>query len=359
MRNKKPRKSLFTWCIRTLAVSLVPSLLLISCASSDSSDTPDNTAPTASFTNPGATVVGASQFTLTFSEAVSGVSGQATAGACTANVQLVNDDNTSACIPVAATSTDSIVWTIDPVGDLSTNGYTLTIATTGIQDKAGNAPDNGTSITFDVMDPYSTVLNELEADMSGENSAALVAFIVSEVKNDTSSYAGDNNTTNNLNAVIPAVLTAALDAIDAYYTTNSSLNDNGKTLAIETALASVLGNINGLSSAQLSDATGRSAASIDAANLSAVQSILGAVGELIGNRVSDEATMGTLMGAIVKSVKAATGADDTQLGALVKSAVTGVVKSVVTKKQKRQRCSSELVECHAGRSSANSWKDWN
>ena len=83
MRNKKPRKSLFTWCIRTLAVSLVPSLLLISCASSDSSDTPDTTAPTASFTNVNASVLGTSTFTLTFSEAVTGVSGQTASGACT------------------------------------------------------------------------------------------------------------------------------------------------------------------------------------------------------------------------------------------------------------------------------------
>ena len=44
--SKKSQKSLFAWCIRTLAVSLVPTLLLVSCATDSDGDKTD---PTATF----------------------------------------------------------------------------------------------------------------------------------------------------------------------------------------------------------------------------------------------------------------------------------------------------------------------
>ena len=57
--SKKNRKSLFTWCIRTLAVSLVPTLLLVSCASDSDDDkaAADTTVPTFSTTGHSAALI--------------------------------------------------------------------------------------------------------------------------------------------------------------------------------------------------------------------------------------------------------------------------------------------------------------
>jgi len=72
--SKKNRKSLFTWCIRTLAVSLVPTLLLVSCAADNDSDSAaDTTAPSVVSTVPLLNASGvnkATTITVTFSESI-------------------------------------------------------------------------------------------------------------------------------------------------------------------------------------------------------------------------------------------------------------------------------------------------
>jgi len=164
MRNKKSRKSMFNWCIRTLAVSLVPSILLTSCASDSGSGSgaPDTTAPTLTSTNPisNATIVGTAVYTLTFSETVTGLSGNTAAGACTGNVQLTSTGGN--CLAIGLTSSNGTEWTVDPDGELSDGTYTLTVISAGITDGAGNALADNATVTFTIDDPVSTVLNNLD-----------------------------------------------------------------------------------------------------------------------------------------------------------------------------------------------------
>jgi len=89
--SKKNRKSLFTWCIRALAISLLPTLVLVSCAddSSDDKATPAaNLAPFVDSSDPasGETIVGTSNFSVTFSEAVKGLIYNASDGTCSGTV---------------------------------------------------------------------------------------------------------------------------------------------------------------------------------------------------------------------------------------------------------------------------------
>ena len=119
--SKKNRKSLFNWCIRTLAVSLLPTLLLVSCASdSDDKKTPaDTTIPTVSSTLGGSTIVGTSNLTITFSEAVRGVSGNEADGPCDTSktVKLTGSDDSCYGMVIIATNN---TYAINPVSDLVT-----------------------------------------------------------------------------------------------------------------------------------------------------------------------------------------------------------------------------------------------
>jgi len=166
MRNKKSRKSMFNWCIRTLAVSLVPSILLTSCASDSGSGSgaPDTTAPTLTSTSTNQinneTFVGTAAYTLIFSETVTGLGGNTAAGACTGNVQLTSTGGN--CLAIGLTSSNGTEWTVDPDGELSDGTYTLTVISAGITDGAGNALADNATVTFTIDDPVSTVLNNLD-----------------------------------------------------------------------------------------------------------------------------------------------------------------------------------------------------
>ena len=302
MRNKKPRKSLFTWCIRTLAVSLVPSLLLISCASSDSSKTPDTTAPTVSFGTPDTTVIGSVTYTLTFSEAVTGVASTGSAS----NVTLV--DNTSTSLPVTVTpNAASTIWTVDPDGSLSTGTYTINVATTGIKDAAGNTLDNGTSLSFTVADAHSTVLNELQTDLTTDQiGAGLITSIINDVTGDTSSLSGTGNDNNTLANVVPAALGSALDAIEAY----PNLSENIEAAAIESVFNSVMGTV---TTANLNTKSYRSTAAVD----SGFTSLFGSIATLIGEKIPSAAAMEKVMGAFVKSLSKAGVTDSAEIGSYV------------------------------------------
>jgi len=310
MRNKKSRKSLFTWCIRTLAVSLVPSLLLVSCAS-DSSDsaTPDTTAPTASFGAPDTTVVGTVAYTLTFSEAVTGVS---------SSISLVEDSSSTALLPVTATpNTSSTVWTIDPDGVLSTGSYTLTLTSSGIKDSAGNVLDNVTPLKFNVADAHSTLLNELQVDLTNAVGAGLVTSIVSAVTSATTSYSGAGNGNNTFNNIVPVALGAAFDAIEA----DTSLTDNQEATAYEAVFNSVMSTV---TTANLNSPSARSAAAVD----SGYTSLFGDIGTIIGNKVSSVAAMEKILSAFVQSlIKAGVTSGDvgSYVGTIAEKATTTLV----------------------------------
>jgi len=194
--------------------------------------------------------VGTAEFTLTFSEAVTGVSGQATSGDCTANVQLVNTDNTSACLPIDATSTDSIVWTLDPAGEMDSGSYTLTVVAEGIADKSGNALAAGPNpISFAVADALSTVLNELDNDLTSDGiGGTLITDIKAAARIAGEAAVLDNTNTydpalNTLLVVIPKVFDAALDVINS-----SNAADEVKEVAVGLVLNSLMDNVNSTSS---------------------------------------------------------------------------------------------------------------
>jgi len=272
---------LFNCCIWTLAVSLVPSLLLVSCASdSGDSATPDTTAPTVSFGAPDTTVVGTVAYTLTFSEAVTGVS---------TNVTLVDSGNNS--LPVTTTSTDNIIWTVDPDGDLVTGSYTLTLTAAGIQDSAGNALDNGTALSFSVLDAHSTVLTNLEKDLTADLSATLVKAIIDDIKAATTSLSGEGNGSNTLYNV----LLAASGSFVATIENDASLSENTKALATESFFDSFSGM---LEAGTLNDASARSVAATNDVLLSFYKSL----GTTLGTTVSTPVVMEKVMTAIVKSL---------------------------------------------------------
>mgnify|MGYP006254777857 CR=1 FL=1 len=103
-------------------------------------------------------VVGTSDIAITFSEAVSEVTGQQTDGTCdeTKTVKLTNYAGT--CYGVFIVGVGN-TYTINPVTDLVSGTYTLTLGS-GIKDAAGNALSE-TSISFTVYDALTTAISSL------------------------------------------------------------------------------------------------------------------------------------------------------------------------------------------------------
>jgi hypothetical protein len=259
MRNKKSRKSLFNWCIRTLAVSLVPSMVLISCAGSDSKSASDTTRPKLTSISPasGSTIVGNAQVTLTFDEAVTGLTGQSSAGVCSGSIQLATSAGTCSALTVTGSSA---TWTVDPNGELSDGTYTLTVVATDIKDAAGNSLADNATATYTVADALSTVLNGLEADL---DTAIIGSALVSSIR--TAAQTAGGAVTNDLLNVIPAVFGAALDTINS-----SSAGDGVKNDAIDAVTGSLLENIAGTSSLVSSVSGARVAAAGGGANFTAL-----------------------------------------------------------------------------------------
>ena len=204
--SKKNRKSLFNWCVRTLAVSLLPTLLLVSCASdSDDDKTPaDTTIPTVSSTLGGSTIVGTNNLTITFSEAVTGVSGNEEDGTCdaTKTVKLTNYAGT--CYGMTILAVDN-TYTINPKTDLISGSYTLTLGS-GITDASGNALSEST-ISFTVEDAKTTVTTNLTTALAGvTGSDEIVAAVTTAI--------GSETVTNDLLNVIPTGFDAAVTIIN-------------------------------------------------------------------------------------------------------------------------------------------------
>jgi len=219
--SKKNPKSMFAWCIRTLAVSLVPTLLLVSCASdSDSKKEPaDTTAPTLTSTLGTKAITGTSDMVVTFSEAVEGVTGNAVDGACDATKTVKLTDASGSCYGMVIVATDE-TYTINPVSDLVSGSYSLTLGT-GITDAAGNALSE-TTISFTVNDALTTVIANLTANLAGIDEGAAIAAAAK-------TSASATGVTNNLLNVIPAAFEGALDY----------MNDSD-TIEYATALTAVI-----------------------------------------------------------------------------------------------------------------------
>ena len=196
--SKKNRKSLFTWCIRTLAISLLPSMLLISCATSDGDD--DLTSPTVTSAQKDKVMVGTGSLEITFSEAVNDVTGNAADGACDLTKTLQLTDAEGNCYGIDVSQAGN-TYTITPKNSLVTGSYTLAIGT-GITDAAGN-PLNGSSfngaeiISFTVDDALTTVVANLTASLAGIDEGAAIAAAAKTA-------ASADGVTNNLLNVIPA-----------------------------------------------------------------------------------------------------------------------------------------------------------
>jgi hypothetical protein len=142
MKTKK--KSLFAWFGRTVAVGMVP-LMLVACANNNSGDddtiiSQENGAPTLGGTIPksGSSIGSGTDLTLSFSEKVDNVN--------TSTVILKTSSGTS--IPVTISGSGNF-WEVSPDTNLSAGSYVLYIGT-GIVDTDGNAYAGTPSIDFTV-----------------------------------------------------------------------------------------------------------------------------------------------------------------------------------------------------------------
>jgi hypothetical protein len=226
--SKKNRKSLFTWCIRTLAVSLVPTLILVSCASDSDDDkaAADTTAPTFSTALGGSTIVGTNNLTVTFNEAVTGVSGNEIDGTCdaTKTVKLTNYAGTCYGMTIVAVGN---VYTIDPKTDLISGSYTLTMGA-GIKDAAGNALSEST-ISFTVEDAKTTIITNLTAALAGvTGSAEIISAVTTAISQEA--------VTNDLLNAIPS-------SFDAAITKMNTMTDIGYGTTLTKVIVSLFGNL--------------------------------------------------------------------------------------------------------------------
>ena len=187
----------------------------------------------------GSTVVGTSDLTVTFSEAVSEVTGQQTDGTCdeTKTVKLTNYAGT--CYGVFIVGVGN-TYTINPVTDLVSGTYTLTLGS-GIKDAAGNALSE-TSISFTVDDALTTAIVNLTKDLG---SLAGAADVIAAAKT-AASAEGVTNDLKMLPTAYEAIVTLAGFDFDS---------------SPSTVITSLLGNISGNES--VTTATSRSKAASD------------------------------------------------------------------------------------------------
>ncbi len=246
--SKKNRKSLFTWCIRALAVSLLPTLVLVSCAddSSDKATPVANVAPFVDGSDPasGETIVSTSNFSVTFSEAVKGLVYNASDGTCSGTVQLADANK---CYGIDVSTSDNLTWTFNPKSNLPLGSdITLTISK-DITDLEGLGMTTNTVLSFTVQDALTTVAVNLEKDLLAAGLTAGTATSLS-----TAARTAASSVDNDLASVIPAAVGGAIQAVDGL-----SLSAADESKAYETLVESAIAQINGVES--LSDSNARSA----------------------------------------------------------------------------------------------------
>lgn len=300
--NTKNRKSLFTWCIRTLAVSLLPTMLLVSCASDDSSDSTvaDTTAPVVASIVPAPDATDrdpATTITITFSEEIAATTVDVTSDTnCTGSVLLSNDDFTSCVATDFVAQDENTKFIFDPIADL-VNGETYQVrVTTAITDVAGNslAENYTSSFTIKAADAggisvtaASSLTNALSsAGIDSAEATALVEAANAQVASDNLTDSTDPAT------VLPSFLKGALAGI-------SSVSAADQTTALHTVMSTVTGLIGELE--QLTSRLGRTGDAKTAFESLLANLIQTAATNLGTTGITD---LGTALGTVVNAVVA-------------------------------------------------------
>ncbi len=261
-------------------------------------NTADKSPPTVTISYPqvNSSVVGTAVYSLTFSEAVTGLTGNNLNAACEGSIQL-NPSNGGNCYPLSISSTDNISWTVDPVGELSDGAYKLAV-TSEIKNLSAISLASPTSVTFNVKDALSTVANQLETDLV---KAGLSPSLAETAKSGARSTASSE--TNDLLNVIPAAFDGAFDAITA-----AGLNEAFTQAALSTIIESLLSNVAGQASLVGAQSSTRVAAL--PANFSTLLSSL--TTRVATKSASNSTILQTLTTALVSSLPAA-GATATEI----------------------------------------------
>jgi hypothetical protein len=289
--------------------------------------------PTVAISTPqvNSSVVGTAVYSLKFSEAVTGLTGNNLNAACEGSIQL-NRSIGGNCYPISISSTDNINWTVDPVGELSDGAYTLTV-TTGIQNLSDIFLASPTSATFNVKDALSTVANQLETDLV---KAGLSPSLAEAAKASARTTAGSE--TNDLLNVIPSAFDGAFDAI-----ATAGLNEVLTQVALSTIIESLLSNVAGQSSLVSVHSSARVAAL--PSNFSTLLTSL--ITRVATKSANSSTTLQTLTTALVSSLPVA-GATATEIetsyvSSIVQTATT-IVMTTTTDKTTRDNVLAGLGE---------------
>ena len=305
-----------------------------SCSGGGGGENTANLSPqvTISYPRDNSSVVGTAVYSLKFSEAVTGLTGNNLNAACEGSIQL-SSDNGEICYPISINSADNISWTVDPVGELSDGAYSLTV-TTGIQNLSAISLVGPTSVTFNVKDALSTIANQLELDLI---KADLSKDLAEAAKASARTAAGSE--TNDLLNVIPAAFDGAFDAVAA-----AGLNETLTQAALSTIIESLLSNVAGQASLVSDHSAARVA--VLPANFS---SLLNSLTTRVATKsAGNSTTLQTLATALVSSLPAA-GATATEIETTyVRTIVQTTTTIVMTKNTDKMTRDSVLVGLGAG-----------
>ena len=305
-----------------------------SCSGGGGGENTANLSPqvTISYPRDNSSVVGTAVYSLKFSEAVTGLTGNNLNAACEGSIQL-SSDNGETCHPISINSADNISWTVDPVGELSDDAYSLTV-TTGIQNLSAISPVSPTSVTFNVKDALSTIANQLELDLI---KADLSKDLAEAAKAGARTAAGSE--TNDLLNVIPAAFDGAFDAVAA-----AGLNETLTQAALSTIIESLLSNVAGQASLVNDNSAARVA--VLPANFSSLLKSL--TTRVATKSAGNSTTLQTLATALVSSLPAA-GATATEIETTyVRTIVQTTTTIVMTKNTDKMTRDSVLVGLGAG-----------
>ena len=305
-----------------------------SCSGGGGGENTANLSPqvTISYPRDNSSVVGTAVYSLKFSEAVTGLTGNNLNAACEGSIQL-SSDNGEICYPISINSADNISWTVDPVGELSDGAYSLTV-TTGIQNLSAISPVSPTSVTFNVKDALSTIANQLELDLI---KADLSKDLAEAAKAGARTAAGSE--TNDLLNVIPAAFDGAFDAVAA-----AGLNETLTQAALSTIIESLLSNVAGQASLVNDNSAARVA--VLPANFSSLLKSL--TTRVATKSAGNSTTLQTLATALVSSLPAA-GATATEIETTyVRTIVQTTTTIVMTKNTDKMTRDSVLVGLGAG-----------
>ena len=305
-----------------------------SCSGGGGGENTANLSPqvTISYPRDNSSVVGTAVYSLKFSEAVTGLTGNNLNAACEGSIQL-SSDNGEICYPISINSADNISWTVDPVGELSDGAYSLTV-TTGIQNLSAISPVSPTSVTFNVKDALSTIANQLELDLI---KADLSKDLAEAAKAGARTAAGSE--TNDLLNVIPAAFDGAFDAVAA-----AGLHETLTQAALSTIIESLLSNVAGQASLVNDNSAARVA--VLPANFSSLLKSL--TTRVATKSAGNSTTLQTLATALVSSLPAA-GATATEIETTyVRTIVQTTTTIVMTKNTDKMTRDSVLVGLGAG-----------